>query len=67
LYKGISIADAQWMTGWLSRLSNRQIEDAFRGANYSPDEVRMLTQGVRLRIKELRGLENGLAKANNGR
>ena len=37
LYKGISIADAQWMTGWLSRLSNRQIEDAFRGANYSPD------------------------------
>jgi len=45
LYKNISVADAQWITGWLSRLSNRQIGDAFRAANYSPDEVRMLTQG----------------------
>jgi len=68
LYKNISVADAQWITGWLSRLSNRQIGDAFRAANYSPDEVRMLTQGVRQRIKELQGLENGLAvKASNRR
>src|SRR5207253_10076973 len=61
LYKNVSVADAQWMAGWLSQLSNRQIEDAFRAANYSPDETRMMTKAVRERIKELNSVENGLA------
>jgi hypothetical protein len=61
LFKDITVDDAQWLTSWLSRLSDRQIEDAFRAANYSPDEVRMLTQGVRERIRELNGLRNSLA------
>jgi hypothetical protein len=37
----------------LSRLSDRQITDAFRAANYTPQEVRMLTAEVRQRIGEL--------------
>jgi len=60
LFKDITVADAQWISGWLSRLSDRQIEDAFRAANYNPDEVRMMTEGVRRRIRELVELPNVL-------
>ena len=35
-------------------------EDAFRAANYSPNEIRMLREGVRKRIKELVELPNVL-------
>ena len=61
LFKDITVDQAQWINGWLSRLSDRQIEDAFRAANYSPDEVRMMTRGVRARIGELNGVRNTLA------
>jgi len=61
LFKDITVDDVQWITGWLSQLSDRQIEDAFRAANYSPDEVRMMTQGVRSRIRELVGVRDRLA------
>ena len=61
LYKNISAADAQWISGWLTRLNNRQIEDAFRAANYSPGEARMMTRAVRLRIGELHGAGNRMA------
>ena len=61
LFKNITVDQAQWINGWLSRLSDRQIEDAFRAANYSPDEVRMMSRGVRARIGELNGVRNTLA------
>lgn len=57
LMRDITIADAKWLGGWLSRLSDRQIEDAFRAANYSSDEVRMLSGAVRKRINELVNLQ----------
>jgi hypothetical protein len=57
MMRNISIADARWIGGWLSRLSDRQIEDAFRAANYSPEEVRMLAGAVRKRINELSRLQ----------
>ena len=53
LFKNITVEDVDWVTAWLARLSDRQIQDAFRAANYSPDEIRMMTQGVRNRIREL--------------
>src|SRR6266550_882540 len=61
LFKNITVDQAQWINGWLSRLSDRQIEDAFRAANYSPDEVRMMSRGVRTRIGELNSVRNTLA------
>jgi hypothetical protein len=61
LFKDITVDQAQWINGWLSRLSDRQIEDAFRAANYSPDEIRMMSRGVRARIGELNGVRNTLA------
>jgi hypothetical protein len=68
LIKNISVADARWIRGWLSRLNDRQIQDAFRAANYSPVEARMMTQAVRQRINELAIVDNRLAaRANNHR
>jgi hypothetical protein len=57
LMKDISVADAKWIGNLLGRLSDRQIGDAFRAANYSANEVRMLTDAVRKRIGELQRLQ----------
>jgi hypothetical protein len=62
LFKNVTIEDAKWIGGLLSRLSDQQLEDAFRAANYSPAEVRMFTEAVRRRINELVNLpEPGIA------
>ncbi|MBV8858249.1 MAG: hypothetical protein JOZ96_19245 [Acidobacteria bacterium] len=53
LMRDITVADAQWLAGILSRLSDKQIADAFRAANYNDDEVRLLTSAVRARIGQL--------------
>jgi hypothetical protein len=58
IMRNITVSDAKWIGGWLSRLSDRQIQDAFRAANYSVDEVRMLAGAVRSRINELVGLQD---------
>jgi hypothetical protein len=34
-------------------LTDQQISDAFRAANYSPEEIEVLTKTVRARINEL--------------
>jgi len=52
----VTVADARWLGGWLARLSERQIGDAFRAANYTPEEVRIFTGAVRARIAELNTL-----------
>jgi len=53
LFDNITVEDAEWMAHWLSQLSDQQIDDAFRAANYRPEEVRLLAGSVRQRIKEL--------------
>ena len=53
LFKNISVEDARWIGRQLSRLSDKQISDAFRAANYSEAEVRMLTDAVKARITQL--------------
>ena len=57
LMRDISVADARWIGGLLSRLSDEQLRDAFRAANYSAAEVDMLASAVRKRINELAGLQ----------
>lgn len=49
----VTVADARWLGNLLSQLSDRQIEDVFRAANFSPEETRMLTRAVRARIDML--------------
>lgn len=61
LMRDISIADARWIGGLLARLSDAQIQDAFRAANYTPEQVRMLSGAVRKRINQLVNLQPGAA------
>lgn len=56
LMKDITIRDAQWLSRWLSQLSDQQLRDAFRAANYRPDQINMLARAVRERSNELRDL-----------
>ena len=56
LFDDITIADAHWMSGLLSRLSRAQIDDAFRAANYSPADIKILSSALRDRIAELSAL-----------
>ena len=53
LMRNITVADARWIGGLLAQLSDNQLQDAFRAANYSQEEVRMLAGAVRKRINEL--------------
>ena len=53
LFEGITVADAAWLNKWLSRLSDDQIKDAFRAANYTPEEVDTLTTAFRARANAL--------------
>ncbi|HKR13016.1 MAG TPA: hypothetical protein VJT15_13235 [Pyrinomonadaceae bacterium] len=53
LMKNITVRDAQWMSGWLSQLSDQQLRDAFRAANYRPDQINALVRTVRERTNEL--------------
>ena len=57
LMRDISVEDARWLGSQLAKLSDEQIADAFRAANYTADEVRMLTSAVRSRINELLALK----------
>ena len=53
LFDDITVQDAKWLSGRLSRLSDQQIKDAFRAANYTPQEVEQLAGAVRERIDAL--------------
>jgi hypothetical protein len=54
--KDIPRADAKWTGQVLSRLSPRQIRDAFRAAGYSEPEVEVFARVIELRIAELNAL-----------
>ena len=53
IFNDITVEQAQWIGSVLARLSDKQIGDAFRAANYSPAEVRLFTRAVRSRIDQL--------------
>jgi hypothetical protein len=53
VFRDITVNQARWIGRLLSRLSDQQIRDAFRAANYDADEVQLLAEGVRARITEL--------------
>ena len=53
LMKDIRIDDARWIASLLSQLSDQQLRDAFRAANYTPSQVNLLVSEVRERTNEL--------------
>ena len=58
LMDDITVEDARWIANLLSQLSDRQINDAFRAANYSVSERRLLTNTLRARIRELQRIRS---------
>ena len=52
----VTVGQARWIGQILSQLSDKQISDAFRAANYAPEEIDILTKTVRARIDELANL-----------
>jgi hypothetical protein len=53
LMNGLSIGHGRWLVDLLNQLSDKQIEDAFRAANYEPQEVATLAASFKARRAEL--------------
>ena len=53
LFSGMTVADARWLSDRFKGLSDEQIKDAFRAANYTPEEVDTLTAALKARIAAL--------------
>jgi hypothetical protein len=53
LFGDITPEQGRWVANLLKQLTDKQIRDAFRAANYSQAEQRMLAQAVRNKIREL--------------
>ncbi|HEX8736361.1 MAG TPA: hypothetical protein VF721_13620 [Pyrinomonadaceae bacterium] len=53
LFEDITVEEARWLAELLNQLTDKQIEDAFRAANYSPEEIKTLTLAVKGRIADL--------------
>ncbi|HKP71973.1 MAG TPA: hypothetical protein VJT82_03480 [Pyrinomonadaceae bacterium] len=56
IFEDISVEDVRWIAALLTRLSDQQIADAFRAADYTPEEIDILAGAVRARIGELANL-----------
>src|SRR5262245_18896326 len=65
LMKDISVQDAQWIASLLSQLSDAQVRDAFRAANYSPGQINLLAGEVRERTNELLSLRPAVQIGRN--
>ena len=53
IFDDITVDQARWLGSWLAKLSRAQITDAFRAANYDPQEIEILTDAVLDRIDQL--------------
>ena len=56
LLSDIKVEDAKWIGGLLSKLTDQQIQDAFRAANYGPEDVQLLSAALRAKIDQLASL-----------
>jgi hypothetical protein len=53
LMRGINVSHGRWLADLLLQLSDKQIQDAFRAANYKPEEIATLSASFKARIAEL--------------
>ncbi len=67
LMNDITVNDALWVASLLSQLSDQQVRDAFRAANYTPEQVNLLTRVVRARTNELLSLRPNVQIGNSDR
>ncbi len=57
LMRGIKVEDAKWIGQLLAQLTDKQLEDGFRAANYSEEDIQLLARAVRERIGQLANLQ----------
>jgi hypothetical protein len=65
LFQDITVEQAKWIGDLLSRLSDQQLTDAFKAANFDEQEIQLLTQAVRARINQLVNLSGPTNAAGN--
>lgn len=53
LLNGLSVGHGRWLADLLNQLTDKQIQDAFRAANYEPEDVMTLAASFKARIAEL--------------
>lgn len=53
LIKEVKVEHGRWLADLLLQLTDKQIEDAFRAANYKDEDVKLLAEAFKARIKEL--------------
>lgn len=56
LFEDITVEEAKWVGSLLGRLSDEQLRDAFRAANYKPEEIEEYFQAIKARIQQLTSL-----------
>jgi hypothetical protein len=65
LFDDITVEQAKWIGDLLSRLSDQQLSDAFKAANFEEQEIQVLTEAVRARINQLVNLSGPASDAAN--
>lgn len=53
MFNDITVEQVNWAGRLIARLSNRQLRDAFRAANYTPQETQTLVAAIRSRVNQL--------------
>ena len=53
IFNNITVPQGRWLADLLLQLDDRQIEDAFRAANYSPSDIETYRKAIRAKINEL--------------
>ena len=53
IFKDVTISQGRWLADLLLQLSDKQIEDAFRAANYSAADIETYRQAIKEKIHEL--------------
>lgn len=64
LMSGIKVENARWLVERLLKLSDKQISDAFRAANYSDEDIALYTSAVKARIAALDKAAQSTVAAN---
>lgn len=59
VFKGFTVADARWLSNLLNQLTDKQISDAFRAANYSETDIRTYLGAIKSRMSELERAAGG--------
>lgn len=66
LFRDITTEDATWIGSLLAKLTDRQLQDAFRAGNYTPSQINLLTSVIRARTGELLSLRKSEGLSRNG-